>query len=73
MVILGGWLFLMSEVSLQGYAQSPTVLIRRGRFLMSEASLYMPSDSPTGVPHLQENAPPLGPYLRPMPKVLGGS
>jgi len=27
----------------------------------------------TGVPHLQENAPPLRPYRRPMPRVLGGS
>ena len=26
-----------------------------------------------GVPHLQENAPPLGPYRRPMPSGLGGS
>ena len=27
----------------------------------------------TGEPHDQENAPPLGPYRRPMPRVLGGS
>ena len=27
----------------------------------------------TGVPHLQENAPPSGPYRRPMPRVLGWS
>ena len=28
---------------------------------------------PTGVPQLQENAPPVGLYRRPMPRILGGS
>ena len=27
----------------------------------------------TGLPELQERPPPLGPYRRPMPRVLGGS
>jgi len=31
------------------------------------------AESGTGVPHLQENAPPLGLYRTPMPRVLGVS
>ena len=31
------------------------------------------NNSLAGVPHLQDDAPPLGPYRRPTPRVLGGS
>ena len=38
---------------------------------MSEEAVYRGGG--TRVPHLQENASPIGPHSRPMPRVLGGS
>ena len=62
-MVLGGVQFLMSEVPLYDVVLAASAECHDGLSFFRA----------TGVPHLQENAPPLGSYRRPKPRVLGGS